>query len=58
MDIVREMRQQGLAQGTDFDFAYYDAKISNNGWEAVEPRQTVFKFHTEKYATWFAIKWA
>lgn len=57
MELVKELRQSGLVQGVDFDFAFSHAKYNNDGWEAVEPRQTVFKFHTEKYATLFALKY-
>ena len=58
LDIVREMRKTGLVQGKDFDFSYAPASYNNDGWEAVEPRKTVFVFYTEKWATWFVLKWA
>lgn len=58
IDIVRELREQGLVQGKDFDFAFHQAKYTNNGWEAVTPRQTVFTFYTEKHATLFALKYS
>ena len=58
MDIVRELRQQGLVQGKDFDFAFHQAKYNNDGWEEIEPKFTMFMFYTEKYATMFAIKWS
>lgn len=57
MDIVRELRAQGLVQGHDFDFAFSQAKYDNDGWEAVTPRQTVFTFYSEKYATLFTLKY-
>lgn len=56
MDIVRELRQQGLVQGKDFDFAFHQAKWDNFSYEAVENKHAVFMFYTEKYATLFAIK--
>ncbi len=58
MDIVKDLRQQGLIQGHDFDFAFSQAKYNNDGWEAVTPRQTVFTFYSEKYATLFALKYS
>ena len=58
MDIVRELRAQGLVQGHDFDFAFSHAKYNNDGWEAVTPRQAVFTFYSEKYATLFALKYS
>ena len=58
MDIVRELRAQGLAQGTDFDFAFSPAKYNNDGWDPVTPRHAVFTFYSEKYATLFALKYS
>ena len=57
MEIVRELRAQGLIQGTDFDFEYNKPTFDNFSYEAVVRRHTVFKFHTEKYATLFALKY-
>lgn len=58
MDIVRELRAQGLVQGRDFDFAYKPEQYDNDGWTSIHKRYTVFMFHTEKYATLFAIKYS
>lgn len=55
MDIVRELRKQGLVQGTDFDFAYNQGRWDEMTGEV--PKQTIFKFHTEKYATLFVLKY-
>ena len=57
MNIVRTLRDQGLVQGVDFDFAFYNAIYTNDGWYETEPKKTVFTFYTEKYATLFALKW-
>jgi len=57
MDIVRELRTMGMVQGKDFDFAFNQASYNNDSWEAVSPRCTVFYFYTEKYATFFALKY-
>lgn len=58
IDIVRELRQQGLVQGTDFDFSYHQAKIDYDGFEAVENKHANFKFYDDKYATLFALRYA
>jgi len=58
LEIVRELRAQGLVQGTDFDFAYNKAQYDNFGYEPAVERHTVFSFHTEKYATLFALRYA
>ncbi len=53
MDIVRDLRHRGI----NFDFAYTPEKMelwgSNNYF-----RFTTFTFYDEKYATWFALRYA
>ena len=58
LDIVRELRQQGLVQGTDFDFEYHKPTWDNFSYEPVTNRHTIFTFHSEKYATLFALKYS
>jgi hypothetical protein len=58
MEIVRDLRTSGCVQGKDFDFAYNQASYNNDSWEAVTPRHTEFRFYTDKWATWFALKFA
>jgi hypothetical protein len=55
MDIVQDLRKQGLVQGTDFDFAYNPPKW--NGFTQAQEKFTVFNFYVEKYATLFALKY-
>lgn len=57
MDIVRELRTQGLVQGVDFDFAYKPPVWDNFSHDPVQEKHTVFTFYTEKYSTLFAIKY-
>jgi hypothetical protein len=56
MEIVRELRQQGLKQGTDFDFSYNQTKYDN--WTLIDDKHTVFKFYDDKYATLFALRYS
>ena len=58
MEIVRELRAQGLVQGRDFDFSYHQAKIDEDSWSAVENKHAKFKFYNDKYATLFALRYA
>lgn len=58
IEIVREMRATGMVQGKDFDFKYCPIQYNNDGWEVIAEKHTVFTFYDEKYATWFALKWA
>jgi hypothetical protein len=55
MEIVKDMRKQGLVQGQDFDFAYKQSKWDNMIGEI--PKHTEFIFYNEKMATLFALKW-
>lgn len=57
MEIVRELRSQGLVQGRDFDFAYQPSKYDSFSYVG-EPRLTIFTFYTEKYSTLFALKYS
>jgi hypothetical protein len=55
LEIVRELRDSGLVQGVHFDFAYNQTRWDDMIGEI--PKQTVFTFHEEKYATLFALKY-
>lgn len=55
LDMVRGLREQGLTQGTDFDFAYNQSRWDEMIGEV--PKSAIFSFYTEKYATLFAIKY-
>lgn len=57
LDIVRDLRQHGLVQGQDFDFAYRPPRWDNFSGDAVYNRSTVFSFYTEELASWFALKY-
>lgn len=56
LEIVRDLRVMGLVQGTDFDFAFY-----RKHWDPMTGDMegfTKFTFYTEKWASWFALKYA
>lgn len=55
MDIVRAMRANGMVQGKDFDFAYYQSRWDEMIGEI--PKNVEFRFYEEKLATWFALRW-
>ena len=57
MDIVRELRQQGLVQGHDFDFEYHQSYWDYSNTEAVRNKHAIFTFYVEKYATLFSLKY-
>lgn len=57
LEIVCELRDQGLVQGQDFDFKYCPYSHDSFTGEDVD-RHTVFSFHTEKYATLFALRYS
>ena len=58
MLIIKEMANDGIVQGRDFDFAYHPARYESDGWTHASPKQTVFAFHTEHMATFFTLKYA
>jgi len=57
MDIVKELRKQGYAQGIHFDFEYHKPEILVDSYEAVYNRYTIFKFYKEELATWFSLRY-
>lgn len=54
LNTVNRLREQGIVQGTDFDFAYYPSTYDDFGGN-ISQRHTVFTFYTETMATWFSI---
>ena len=55
LELVRELRDQGLVQGKDFDFAYHQSKWDDMIGEI--PTTTVFTFYVDKYSTLFILKY-
>jgi len=53
IEIVRDLRQQGLMQGKDFDF-----KFVSSAENTIEKGHAIFTFYNEKYATFFALKYS
>ena len=56
MEKVRELRLMGLVQGIDFDFSFIPYSYNYSTDEEVR-KHAVFTFYTEKYATFYALKW-
>lgn len=57
IDIVKDLRQQGLVQGQDFDFAYRPPQWDNFSGDEIRNKHTIFSFYTEELASWFALKY-
>ncbi len=57
MDIVRQLRQQGYVQGTDFDWEYHKPEYNDWSGDAVYNRYTMFTFYKEELATWFSLRY-
>jgi len=55
MERVRELRAASLVQGVDFDFAFHQSKWDSMIGEI--PKSAIFTFYTDKYATFYALKW-
>lgn len=58
LELVKELRSSGLVQGQDFDFKYQPPVWDNFSGDAVHNKHTVFYFYTEKYATFYQLKWS
>ncbi len=55
IEIVYNLRKQGLQQGVDFDFAHYQSKWDDMIGEI--PRETIFTFYNDEQAMMFALKY-
>ena len=53
--IVHDLKHQGLRQGADFDFAYYQPRWDNMTGDV--PGYVEFRFYDTKWASWFNLKW-
>ena len=56
IEVVREIKQQGMTLGKDFDFAYNQSKWDEMTGEI--PKHTNFVFYNDQMATWFQLKYA
>jgi hypothetical protein len=55
IEIVYNLRKDGLEQGVDFDFAYHQSKWDEMIGEI--PTQTIFTFYNDEQAMMFALKY-
>lgn len=57
MEIVRELREKCLAQGTDFDFKYNPKQYDSTGFDLLSSNNVEFYFRDGKWATFFRMKY-
>jgi hypothetical protein len=59
VDIVKDLKEQGLVVSTDFDFSWHPTKWSNDDFtfDEEEAAHCVFTFYSETWANWFALKY-
>ena len=57
MEMVYELRDQGLVQGVHFDFKFKPAQFDPIGC-CIAKRCVEFLFYSEKYATLFTLKYS
>ena len=55
IEIVYNLRKDGLEQGVDFDFAYHQSKWDEMIGEI--PEETKFTFYNDEQAMLFALKY-
>jgi len=58
LDMVQTVRNMGLVQGQDFDFAFFQEKYDGFSNEPFQKKHVVFTFYNEKWATLFGLKWS
>jgi hypothetical protein len=56
LQVVKDLRQQGLVQGQDFDFAWQQSRWDEMIGEI--PSSVEFRFYDSRLASWFSLKWA
>ena len=57
MEIVRELREKCLQQGTDFDFKYNPKQYDSTGFDLLSSNNAEFYFRDGKWATFFRMKY-
>jgi len=55
IDIVKELRNRGYTQGTDFDFKFVPIEIDPKSYVIINNKHTMFIFYREEIATWFSL---
>jgi hypothetical protein len=56
--LVWKLKDRGLVVGTDFDFAYHQAKWDNFSHEAVTNKHVKFTFYDEELGMIYLLKWS
>ena len=57
MDIVRELRRNGLIQGVDFNFSYQHHQYNYDEMDFKQLRGCKFSFRHSKWVTFFRLKY-
>jgi len=55
LEIVHQLRREGMVQGQDFDFAFKQSQW--DGMIGEIPKHADFMFYNEQLASWFSLKW-
>ena len=55
MELVRDLRKRGYAQGIDFDFKFIPVEIDHKSYQVINKKHTMFIFYKEEIATWFTL---
>lgn len=58
LDIVKSLRDSGLVQDRDFNFAFTPATWDSFNGDPSIPSSARFTFYDDKWSTWFNLKWA
>lgn len=58
LELRDQLRNAGLVQDQDFEWAYYQPVYDNFSHDAVVPRHVTFRFQDARLATYYQLKWA
>lgn len=58
LELRDELLDAGLVQNQDFEWEFRPPEYDDSGFQAVSPRQVLFKFQDPALATYYQLKWA
>jgi hypothetical protein len=57
LTVIYDLRDQGLVQGTDFDFKWHRPETDEMDWLRQRSGYCEYTFYSEEWATWFRLKY-
>ena len=57
LELLQELKTAGLILNQDFEWAFYNENVNNDGKERIQTRYCEFRFRDPKLATFYSLKW-